>query len=339
MYVHCSMDSGGHVAKVLERLGPPQTEDLIGLYATMVTIRKFEDTVRRLHLADKAPGLVHLCTGQEAVPTGAIATLEIDDSIAVYHRSHGHFIAKGSKMDEVLAELLHRKSGLGIGRAGEAHLCDAATNNLGSSGIVGGTIPIATGAALAAKLSGSNQIVASFFGDGVLNQGVMFEALNMAAIWSLPIVYICENNRYGEFTESVTVTAGAKYSDRGAVFGMPTEDVDGMDVLAVYEAVSRAVTRARNGKGPSFLVCETDRFTGHHVSDKQEYKDSARAREWEKRDPIPNFANWLIKEKHADADSLAAVDQQAEEEVAAAAEKALASPEPTEEDLMSFVYA
>ena len=211
-----------------------------------------------------------------------------------------------------------------MGRAGEAHLCDAATNNLGSSGIVGGTIPIATGAALAAKLSGSKQIVVSFFGDGVLNQGVMFEALNMAAIWSLPIVYVCENNRYGEFTESVTVTAGDKYIDRGAVFGIPSEDVDGMDVLAVHEAVSRAVARARKGDGPSFLVCETDRFTGHHVSDQQEYKDSERAKQWQQRDPIPNFAKWLIENQHADADTLAAIEQQAEKDVAAAEDKALA---------------
>ena len=327
------------MAKINRQANKLTPDGLVGLYRTMTTIRCFENTVRRLHLAGKAPGLVHLCTGQEAVPTGAIATLNAEDTIAVYHRSHGHFIAKGSNMDQVLAELLHRKSGLGMGRAGEAHLCDAATNNLGSSGIVGGTVPIATGAALAAKLSGSQQIVVSFFGDGVLNQGVMFEALNMAAIWSLPIVYVCENNRYGEFTESVTVTAGDKYIDRGAVFGMPAEDVDGMDVLAVHEAVSRAVARARNGDGPSFLVCETDRFTGHHVSDQQEYKDSDRDNQWRQRDPIPNFAKWLIENQHADAEALAMIDQQAEKDVAAAEDKALASPEPTADDLMSYVYA
>ena len=319
--------------------GEATREELIGLYRTMVRIRAFEEAVRRFHVAGKAPGLVHLCTGQEAVPTGFMSVLRAEDSIAIYHRGHGHCIAKGSSMEALLGELLHRQGGLNQGRAGEPHLCDPATRNLGSTGIVGGSVPLAAGAALAAKLRGAEEASVSFFGDGALNQGVLFEVLNMAAIWSLPLVFVCEDNRYGEFTEGAKVTAGARYADRGAMFGIPASQVDGMDVLAVRRAAAEALDRARSGGGPSFLVCETYRFTGHHVSDKQEYKQSEEMAAWQARDPIPNHARWLVEHGHADAEALQRIDGEAEAEVAAAAKEAEAMPEPSAAHLEERVYA
>lgn len=315
------------------------TEQLVDLYRMLVRIRVFEEAVRRYHVAGKAPGLVHLCTGQEAVPTGFISVLRPDDYITIYHRGHGHCIAKGSSMEGILGELLHRKEGLNLGRAGEPHLNDARTNNIGSTGIVGGSVPLAVGAALSARLRGTDQVSVSFFGDGVLNQGVLFEVFNMASIWSLPIVFVCEDNRYGEFTEGAKVTAGKSYTDRGAMFNIPSEFVDGMDVLAVREAAERTVKRAREGEGPSFLVMETYRFTGHHVSDKQEYKKSEEMKEWEARDPIPNFRQWLVQNGHADEDALDEVDAAIEAEVDEAAKAADAMAEPTIEDLGTYVYA
>ena len=314
-------------------------EEYVDLYRTMVRIRAFEETVRRYHIAGKAPGLVHLCTGQEAVPAGFISVLRPDDFITIYHRGHGHCIAKGLSMEALLGELLHRRGGLNLGRAGEPHLCDPATNNIGSTGIVGGSVPLAAGAALAAQLRGTDQVSVSFFGDGVLNQGVMFEVLNMAAIWSLPVVFVCEDNRYGEFTESATVTAGERYQDRGAVFGIPSDTLDGMDVVAVREAAEQAVGRARRGKGPSFLVFETYRFTGHHVSDQQEYKDSEEIRAWEARDPIPNYARWLADEGHADDAAIARLHSEIDDEVEAAAKVADSMPHPGPEDLGTYLHA
>jgi len=315
-----------------------QDSEFLALYRMLVRIRTFEDTVRRFHLAGKAPGLVHLCTGQEAIPVGFMSVLNPDDYIAIYHRGHGHCIAKGTHMDRLLGELLHRRQGINGGRAGEPHLNDAHTNNIGSTGIVGGSVPLATGAALSAQLRGSDQVSVSFFGDGVLNQGVLFESFNMAAIWSLPVVYVCEDNRYGEFTEGSTVTAGA-YTGRGSVFDIPSEVVDGMDVLAVREAAEAALERARRGEGPTFLVCETYRFTGHHVSDKQEYKKSEEMKEWEARDPIPNFARLLIEKGIADEAALAAIDEEVTEEVESATRAADAMPHPGYEDLATYVYA
>ena len=314
-------------------------DELVDLYRMMLRIRKFEDCVRRYHVAGKAPGLVHLCTGQEAVSTGFIAELNRDDYITIYHRGHGHCIAKGSPMDRILGELLHKREGLCGGRTGEGHLCDAEVNNIGSTGIVAGNVPQAVGAALASKFRGLDQVAVSFFGDGSLNQGVLFEVMNIASIWNLPIIFVCEDNKYGEFTEGVTVTAGDSYTDRGALLGIPSEFVDGMDVLAVREAARRTVDRARRGEGPSFLVCETYRFTGHHVSDKQEYKRSEEMEEWLARDPIPNFANWLKEQGHIDDAELETIDAQLDEEIALAAASADAMTDPTEEDLATHVYA
>ena len=299
----------------------------------MVTIRAFEEQVRQFHRAGLAPGLVHLYSGQEAVAVGACGALLPADKIASHHRGHGHCIAKGGKMDQLFAEILGRRSQYGLGRGGSMHIFDPESGNLGTNGIVGGGVPLATGAALTAKLRADGTIAVCFFGDGVLNQGILFEAMNMAAVWALPVVYICENNGYGEFTEIDDVTAGRPYTRRGEAFGIPSEKVDGMDVLAVHEAASRAAGRARSGGGPAFLICDTYRYSGHHVGAAEEYKDQAERQLWLARDPIPKLAERL------NAEDIAAITSEAKAAVKAAADKAKAMPMPAAADAKGPVYA
>jgi len=314
-------------------------DKLLEFYRGMVTIRAFEEEVRKMHNAGLAPGLVHLYSGQEAVGVGACAALNSDDYIASHHRGHGHCIAKGSELDRLFAEIIGRRSGYGMGRGGSMHIYDPATFNLGTNGIVGGSVPLATGAALSAKLRGTGQVAVSFFGDGVLNQGILFESLNMAALWSLPVVFVCENNGYGEFTEIDDVTAGRPYAKRGEAFDIPSEKADGMDVLAVHEAVSKAVTRARNGDGPSFLIFDTYRYSGHHVGDKQEYKDDEERELWLSRDPIPKLADMLVAGKKIKQAELDELDAKIKVTVIAAANQAKKMPEPDADDLARHIYA
>ena len=314
-------------------------DKLLELYRGMVTIRAFEEEVRKMHNAGLAPGLVHLYSGQEAVAVGTCTALNSDDYIASHHRGHGHCIAKGSELDRLFAEIIGRRSGYGMGRGGSMHIYDPATFNLGTNGIVGGSVPLATGAALLAKLRGTGQVAVSFFGDGVLNQGILFESLNMAALWSLPVVFVCENNGYGEFTEIDDVTAGRPYAKRGEAFDIPSEKADGMDVLAVHETVSKAVTRARNGDGPSFLIFDTYRYSGHHVGDKQEYKDDEERELWLSRDPIPKLAEMLVAEKKIKQAELDELDAEIKATVIAAANQAKKMPEPDADDLTRHIYA
>ena len=314
-------------------------DKLLELYRGMVTIRAFEEEVRKMHNAGLAPGLVHLYSGQEAVAVGTCTALNSDDYIASHHRGHGHCIAKGSELDRLFAEIIGRRSGYGMGRGGSMHIYDPATFNLGTNGIVGGSVPLATGAALLAKLRGTGQVAVSFFGDGVLNQGILFESFNMAALWSLPVVFVCENNGYGEFTEIDDVTAGRPYAKRGEAFDIPSEKADGMDVLAVHETVSKAVTRARNGDGPSFLIFDTYRYSGHHVGDKQEYKDDEERELWLSRDPIPKLAEMLVAEKKIKQAELDELDAEIKATVIAAANQAKKMPEPDADDLTRHIYA
>ncbi len=317
----------------------PAAEEAVALLKSMQLIRAFEEQVRRLFAGGLVPGLVHLCAGQEAVATGVCAVLRRSDWIASNHRGHGHCLAKGMPVDRMMAEIMGRRSGIGMGRSGSLHLFDAANGNLGTNGIVGGGIPLATGAALSAKRAGRGDVAVCFFGDGALNQGLLFEVMNMAAVWRLPVLFVCENNGYGEFTAIDDVTAGGPPTGRGAVFDIPSEAVDGMDVLAVREATLRAVARGRRGDGPSFLVCTTYRYGGHHVGDRQDYKDAEEARAWRAKDPILRLAARLQGAGVAGADRIAAWQAEAEAIVAAAAEAAKAASEPAAEDLARAVYA
>ena len=319
-------------------MATPSKTIALELYRTMRRIRRFEETVERLHRSGQAPGLLHLAIGQEAVSAGVIAALEPADYIASHHRGHGHCIAKGSDLTQLFAELLGRRSALGLGRSGSMHLYDREHGNLGTNAIVGGSVPLATGAGLTARVLGTGRVAVSFFGDGVLNQGLLFECLNMAMVWRLPVVFVCENNGYGEFTAIGTVTAGASFLDRGRAFSIPSQQVDGMDALSVHEAARAAVARARAGEGPTFLVCDTWRFTGHHISDRQDYKEDEEQARWRARDPIPNLRRQLTEYGVA-GDRLDAIDRDVAAEVDAAARAAAAMPAPGPDDLFVHLYA
>lgn len=318
---------------------PLGSKDLLALLRSMMVIRSFEEQVRSLFAAGAVPGLVHLCAGQEAVAVGVCSQLRQTDWIASNHRGHGHCLAKGARSDLLMAEVMGRRAGYGMGRGGTLHVFDAANGNLGTNGIVGGGIPLAAGAALTAKRRGNGDVAVCFFGDGALNQGLLFEVMNMAAIWSLPVLFVCENNGYGEFTAIEDVTAGAEPVARGQVFGIPSETVDGMDVLAVQEAAGRAVSRARAGDGPSFLVCTTYRFSGHHVGDQQDYKNDEEVKAWQAKDPILRLSSYLEAEGLVEPSTISDLSADVEAEIKAAATFAKAQPFPSAEDLTRWVHA
>jgi pyruvate dehydrogenase E1 component alpha subunit len=305
----------------------------------MQLIRTFEETVRNLYSGGAIPGLVHLCAGQEAVAVGVCSLLNQDDMIASNHRGHGHCLAKGADTSRMMAEIMGRRTGYGLGRGGTLHIFDAENGNLGTTGIVGGGIPLAAGAALSAKRNGHGQVAACFFGDGALNQGLMYEVMNMAAIWKLPALFVCENNGFGEFTAIEDVTAGANPVVRGETFDIPSETVDGMDVLALRAAAQKAIERARAGNGPSFLVCNTYRYGGHHAGDKQDYKDDEEAKAWRLKDPIERLGRRLLEAKLATEEKIAALQREVDAEVRAAVEAAKAAPFPAAEDLGAHLYA
>jgi acetoin:2,6-dichlorophenolindophenol oxidoreductase subunit alpha len=335
--VECPV-SGDKVSAILNMRSEPNSavenrnssltaESGLRLFGDMVRIRAFEERVRQMSRAGLVPGLVHLYSGQEAVAVGVAAALSRDDTIASHHRGHGHCLARGAAPTRLFAEILGREGGYGLGRGGSMHILDPATRNLGTNGIVGGGVPLATGAALTARNLGQAWLAVAFFGDGAMNQGVVFECLNMAVLWKLPVIYVCENNHYGEFTRGDEVTAGT-LSGRAAAFGMPVTEIDGMDVLAVNAAAREAVARARSGGGPSFLLCDTWRFSGHHAGDAQSYKDKAETEAWAARDPIAALGRRLVADGLADDAALETMRTDIEADVTKAAEQARALPEP-----------
>ena len=333
------MTSAPQTATASPVLSLASAEKGLRLLRTMQLIRSFEEKVRNLSAAGAIPGLVHLCAGQEAVAVGVCSLLRADDLIASNHRGHGHCLAKGADAGRVMAEIMGRRAGYGLGRGGSLHIFDAANGNLGTTGIVGGGIPLAAGAALSAKRHGRGQVAACFFGDGALNQGLLFEVMNMAAIWRLPVLFVCENNGFGEFTAIEDVTAGADPLARGQAFGVPSQTVDGMDVLAVRAAAQSAIERARQGGGPSFLVCNTYRYGGHHVGDKQDYKDDEEAKAWRLKDPIERLSRVLKKVGWASEADIAALEQEVDRQVRDAVDMAKAAPLPAPDDLEAHLYA
>ena len=316
----------------------PPRDEVLALLRQMKLIRGFEEQVRALAASGQIPGLVHLCAGQEAVAVGVCSVLRASDWMASNHRGHGHCIAKGARTDLLLAEVMGRRPGYGLGRSGTLHIFDVENGNLGTNGIVGGGIPLAAGAALSARVRGDGTVAVAFFGDGALNQGLLSEVMNMAAVWKLPALFICENNGYGEFTAIEDVTAG-RIIDRGAVFDMARETVDGMDVLAVRAAAHRAVQLARAGDGPTFLVCNTYRYSGHHVTDRQEYKDDAEVKKWKDLDPINQLAQRLLSDELVKPHDLESLDMEIAAEMAAALDFARGAANPTADDLGKYLYA
>jgi len=314
-------------------------EKLIEMYRVMVRIRTFEERVIKEFAAGNIPGAAHLYAGEEAVASGACANLRADDYITSTHRGHGHLIAKGGKTDRMMAELYGKKTGYNKGKGGSMHLADITIGILGANAIVGAGIPIAAGAALSAKMRGTDQVVIGFMGDGATNTSRFHEGLNLAAVWELPVVYIIENNMYAESTPLSAACKLTNLSERARAYGMPGRTVDGNDVLAVYEAVGEAVTRARKGQGPSLIEGKTYRYRGHFEGDPQTYKTKEEAQEWLKKDPIPRFKSKLIEMgvlTEADADKIA---REMNEEIEKAVKFAEESPYPAPEEALEDVYA
>jgi acetoin:2,6-dichlorophenolindophenol oxidoreductase subunit alpha len=325
-------------SKVIEGV---KAEQWTRIYRRMVMIREFEEQVNELYTRALMPGLAHLYIGEEAVAVGICEALRQTDYITSTHRGHGHCLAKGASPDRMFAELLGKEAGYCRGKGGSMHIADPATGNLGANAIVGGGAGIATGAALSSKRLGTGQVTVCFFGEGALGQGVLYEVMNLAALWKLPVVYVCENNLYNEYTHYSETTAGDMLA-RGAAFGVHAEDLDGQDVRAVYAAAQRLVERARHGVGPAFLVCHTYRYHGHHVGDinREYYRSKQEEQEWKtKRDPIQNFAEWMVQQKVADRVALEEIRKNVRAEMQAAVEFAIAAPYPKPEEAGEDVYA
>jgi len=316
-------------------------EKWLRIYRRMQMIRLFEEQVNELYTRALMPGLAHLYTGEEAVAVGICEALRNDDYITSTHRGHGHCVAKGAAPDRMFAELLGKEAGYCRGKGGSMHIADPATGNLGANAIVGGSAGIATGAAFSAKHAGKGQVAVCFFGEGALGQGVVYEVMNLAALWKLPVIYVCENNLYTEYTHFTETTAG-DILERGRAFGVPSESVDGQDVRAVYGTATRLVERARRGEGPAFLLCNTYRYTGHHVGDinREYYRSKQEEQEWKtRRDPILLFSEWLVSGKIADVAALKKIEGEVEAEMQAAVEFAIAAPYPEKSEVDQDIYA
>ncbi len=318
---------------------PIAKEKLIEMYTIMVRIRTFEERAAKEFAAGKIPGFMHLYVGEEAVATGACANLRPDDYITSTHRGHGHLIAKGGKTDRMMAELYGKKNGYNKGKGGSMHIADMEIGILGANAIVGAGIPIAGGAALSAKMRGTDQVIICFLGDGATNTGRFHEGVNLAAIWDLPVVYVIENNTYAESTPISAVCKLVNLSDRASAYGIPGKTVDGNDVLAVYEAVWEAVARARKGQGPTLIECKTYRYRGHFEGDPQTYKTKEEAEEWMKKDPIPRFRKRLVEMGVLTEEDAGKIGQEMKAEIEKAVKFAEESPYPAPEEALEDVYA
>ena len=303
-------------------------ERWVEMYQQMQKIRTFEERANQLYLSAKMPGLTHMYSGQEAVAVGVCEALRTTDYITSTHRGHGHCLAKGAEFEPMFAELLGKEAGYCRGKGGSMHIADQSKGNLGANAIVGGSAGIATGAAMSAKMRGADQVAVCFFGEGALGQGLFYEVMNMAQLWSLPVIYVCENNQYNEYTHYSETTAG-DIMDRARAFGIECAEVDGQDVRAVHLAAVNFVERARSGGGPAFLLCHTYRYYGHHVGDinREYYRPKSEEIEWKTtRDPIANFGAWLIGEQFADQEMLDAITETVEREADAAVDFAVDAP-------------
>lgn len=313
----------------------------LDLYRRMVTIRKFEETVYDVYSRGIMPGLAHLYTGMEAVAVGVCINLATDDNITSTHRGHGHLLAKGGDPRRMFAELLGKANGYNRGKGGSMHIVDMSLGILGANGVVGGGLGIATGAALSAKLKGSNRISIAFFGDGALNEGLYYEVSNMAALWNLPVVYVMENNQYGEYTSPSRSTAGTGPA-RAEAMGIPATTVDGNDVMDVYYAARWAIQRARGGEGPSFIECQTYRWRGHHMGDQGDtygYRNQAEIESWMNKCPIKRFTGVLVENDIATRAELEVIDSEVQLLIDEAVEYAKQAPYPDPSEVYEHVYA
>ncbi len=310
----------------------------IALYQTMVLIRRFEETVNELYMQGRIPSTLHLYIGQEAVAAGVCSALNLDDYVLTTHRPHGHALAKGVEAKAIMAELFGKATGTCKGKGGSMHVGDIRVGVFPAIAIVGGNVPIAAGAALSAKMMKNGRVAVSFFGDGAANEGDWHEAMNVAALWKLPMLFVCENNLYAASTPYKTAFNIETIARRADAYGMPGVVVDGNDVLAVHRVAQQAVERARAGEGPTLIECRTYRQCGHSRSDPRTYRTQIEEAEWKTKDPIVNFRKYLLEELHVDENSLRQVDEKVEADLREAIAYADASPLPAADDLYSDVY-
>ncbi len=290
-------------------------EDAGWMLKTMLRIRGFEDKVFELLARDLLKGASHVYAGEEAVAVGTCHAIEKDDYITSTHRGHGHCLAKGGQLKEMMAELCGKSTGYCKGRGGSMHIADVDTKNLGATGIVGSNIPVATGAALACQLLDNKSIVVCFFGDGASNTGSFHESMNMAATWKLPVLFVCENNMYGMSVAFTRASATEDVAVRGAAYNMPAEIVDGMDVLAVSEVVAAAAERVRSGSGPELIECKTYRYRGHSRSDPRKYRTKEEEKHWRDRDPIDAFRKRVVEGSVLSDEECTAIEKEVDAEI------------------------
>lgn len=317
------------------------SERALRMYRGMVAIRLFEERVNDIYTRALMPGLAHLYLGEEAVAVGVCEALRRDDYVTSTHRGHGHCLAKGAAPDRMFAELLGKESGYCKGKGGSMHIADPDTGNLGANAIVGGSAGIATGAAFSAKRLGSGQVAVCFFGEGALGQGVLYEVMNMASLWKLPVIYVCENNMYNEYTHFSETMAGDPLT-RAAGFGVMGESVDGQDARAVYATMAKLVERARRGEGPAFLWANTYRFHGHHVGDisREYYRAKQEEQQWKtERDPIKVLRDWLTEQNVASAADLDRMQAEVQVEMDKAVQFGMSAPYPDASKVTEDVYA
>jgi TPP-dependent pyruvate/acetoin dehydrogenase alpha subunit len=320
--------------------GEPSREQLLEMLRRMLRIRRFEEKLAVLFKRGRLPGFVHLYIGEEASAVGVCSALNDGDRITSTHRGHGHLIAKGADVARMMAELLGKQDGYCRGKGGSMHIVDFSLGIMGTNGIVGGGIPIAVGSAWADQHLGRDAVTVCFFGDGASNQGVFLEGMNLAAIWRLPVIFVCENNQYTEWTPTSKLTAG-RIADRGLPLGIPGQQLDGNDALAVHVAASAAVARARGGEGPTLLETMTYRWHGHNEGEEVfsgRYRPDDEIAEWKARDPIPRMWGRLVESGHAAESELVAMDREEVARIEAALKFAEESPEPDPEEALQHLY-
>lgn len=301
----------------------------------MVLTRAFEENAEEMFALGKVHGTMHLSIGQEAIAAGASPALRKDDYLLNTHRGHGHFLMWGGDLNRMMAEFLGKETGYCRGRGGSMHIADVESNNLGAQGIVAGNLPISVGVGLSIKIRKKDQVVLTLFGDGSTNEGAFHESLNMASIWNLPVIYLCENNQYAMSMAFERAFKIEQISERASAYGMPGETIDGNDVIAVYQAVQKAAKRARQGHGPTLIEAVTYRYRGHSKSDRQLYRTREEVKEWMQKDPIQRFRQLMgISEQE-----FAEVEIQAKEEIRKAVEFAENSPEPDVATILEGIYA
>ena len=316
----------------------PDPAQLAEMYRTMVLLRRFEERVNELYLQGRIPSTLHLYIGQEAVATGVCANLGSDDYAFSTHRPHGHALAKGVPPQTLMAELYAKATGCCQAKGGSMHVGDMSVGMVPAIAIVGANVPIAAGTALAAKMQGNDRVTACFFGDGATNEGAWHEGLNAAAIWDLPVVYVCENNLYAASTPVSLTFKVENIADRAAAYGLPGVIIDGNDVMAVYEASRAAIARARAGGGPTLIECKTYRLCGHSRSDPRTYRSKEEEAEWQQLDPIPRFGQQLVTRGLCTPERLQELEQAVEQTLDEAIAFAESSPEPELAELYTHVF-